>query len=114
MKRPPPHPDLLRDRLAAEQGKRYWRSLEELAGDPAVVEMLQREFPDQAGEWTDPISRRRFLALMGASLTLAGMAGCTRPPTGTIMPYVRQPENIVLGKPLYYATSMPLAGFATG
>src|SRR5437764_6732123 len=98
MKRPPSDPELLRDRLAPEQGKQYWRSLEELAGDPAVVEMLQREFPDRAGEWADPVSRRRFLALMGASLTLAGLGGCTRPPTGTIMPYVRQPANLVPGK----------------
>jgi molybdopterin-containing oxidoreductase family iron-sulfur binding subunit len=113
MKRPPLDPELLRDRLSAAQGKHYWRCLEELAGEPAFQEMLQREFPAQAGELTDPISRRRFLTLMGASLALAGLSGCTRP-TGTIMPYVRQPENIVLGKPLYYATSMPLAGFAEG
>jgi molybdopterin-containing oxidoreductase family iron-sulfur binding subunit len=114
MKRPPIDPDLLRDRLAAAQGKRYWRSLEELAADPAVAAMLQREFPDRAGEWHDPISRRRFLALMGASLALAGLNGCTRPPTGTILPYVRQPESIVPGKPLFYATTMPLCGFGYG
>jgi molybdopterin-containing oxidoreductase family iron-sulfur binding subunit len=116
MKRPPIDPDLLRDRLAAAQGKQYWSSLEQLAGDPAVAEMLQREFPDGAGEWADPISRRRFLTLMGASLALAGLAssGCMRPPTGVIRPYVRQPENLVLGKPLYYATSMSLSGYAVG
>jgi MoCo/4Fe-4S cofactor protein with predicted Tat translocation signal len=113
MKRPPTDPQSLLDRLSAAQGKQYWRCLEELAGEPAFQEMLQREFPSQAGEWTDPVSRRRFLTLMGASIALASMSGCTRP-TGTIMPYVRQPENIVLGKPLFYATSMTLGGFATG
>jgi molybdopterin-containing oxidoreductase family iron-sulfur binding subunit len=113
MKRLPIDPELLRDRLGPAQGKRYWRSLEELAGDPAVAEMLQREFPQGAAEWTDPVSRRRFLTLMGASLALAGLSGC-RGPTGTIMPYVRQPENITPGKALYYATSMPLGGYATG
>src|SRR4051812_31126551 len=108
MKRPPIDPDLLRDRLAEAQGKQYWSSLEQLEGDPAAAEMLEREFPDGAGGWTDPISRRRFLTLMGASLALAGLtsSGCMRPPTGVIRPYVRQPENLVLGKALYYATSM--------
>ena len=113
MKRTPIDPEVLRDRLSVEQGKRYWQSLEELAGDPRVREMVEREFPSQAAEWNDPMSRRRFLTLMGASLALAGLAGC-RAPTGTIMPYVRQPENLVLGKPLYYATAMTLGGFATG
>src|SRR5207253_10870702 len=94
--------------------KRYWRSLEELEGDPAFAEMLQREFPDRASEWADPVSRRQFLALMGASLALAGLNGCAGKPRETIMPYVRQPENIVLGKPLYYATTMTLGGFGTG
>src|SRR5687768_10130820 len=114
MKRPAVDPDLLRDRLAAAQGKQYWTSLEALADEPAVAEMLQREFPDGAGEWDDPPSRRRFLTLMGASLALAGLtsSGCMRPPPGTIRPFIRQPENLVPGKPLYYATSMSLSGYA--
>jgi molybdopterin-containing oxidoreductase family iron-sulfur binding subunit len=115
MKRPPINPELLRNSLAEAQGKRYWRSLEELAGDPRVQEYLQREFPDGASRLEDPVSRRRFLSLLGASLALAGVAGpgCSRP-TGVIMPYVRQPENLTLGKPLFYATAMTLGGFATG
>lgn len=115
MKRPPLDPELLRNTLAEAQGKRYWRSLEELADDPRVQELLQREFAADASTWTDPLSRRRFLGLMGASLALAGLAGtgCSRP-TGTILPYVKQPENLTLGKPLYYATAMTLGGFATG
>ena len=53
---------------------------------------------------------------MGASLALAGLNGCsTQPaPRAKIMPYVRQPEAMVPGKPLYFATAMPLAGLATG
>jgi molybdopterin-containing oxidoreductase family iron-sulfur binding subunit len=114
MKRPPPDPDLLRNTLAEAQGKRYWRSLDELADDPQLREMVEREFPSQAAVWNDPISRRRFLTLMGASLALAGLSGCTRPPAGTIMPYIRQPEGLVPGKPLFYATSMTLSGNACG
>ena len=109
MKRQPIDPDLLRDRLAAEQGKQLWRSLDELAGDPAVTAMLQREFPDGASDLTDPVSRRRFLMLMGASLALAGATGC-RPPQGRLVPSVRDPLQQILGKSLFYATSMTRIG----
>jgi molybdopterin-containing oxidoreductase family iron-sulfur binding subunit len=102
--------------LAEQTGRRYWRSMEELLDTPEFQEMLHREFPEQASEWTDPVTRRRFLMLMGASLALAGLNGCsTQPaPREKIMPYVRQPEAIVPGKPLYFATAMSLAGVATG
>ena len=90
-------------------------SLEELAATPAFEEMLRREFPEQASEWANPITRRQFLLLMGASLALAGLSGCgAQPPAGKIMPYVRQPEELVPGKPLFYATAMTLGGFAAG
>jgi molybdopterin-containing oxidoreductase family iron-sulfur binding subunit len=98
------------------QGRRYWRSLEEYLDTPEFQEMLHREFPEQASEWTNPLTRRSFLTLMGASLALMGLNGCsTQPaPREKIMPYVRQPEAMVLGKPLYFATAMPLAGVTTG
>src|SRR6185312_13268618 len=98
------------------EGRRFWRSLEEFLETPEFEEMLHREFPEQASEWTNPVTRRRFLMLMGASLALMGINGCsTQPaPREKIMPYVRQPEAIVPGKPLYFATAMPLAGVATG
>src|SRR5262245_25559854 len=66
----------IRARLAASQGKEYWRSLEELAGSEAFLESLRREFPIGAEEWSDAIDRRRFLQLMGASLALAGLTAC--------------------------------------
>ncbi len=93
-----------------------WRSLEEWNNSPELEE-LQREFPDGASDWaaTDPVSRRRFLALMGASLGLAGVNGCgASPPREKIVPYVRTPEQLVPGRPLFYATAFPLAGYATG
>jgi molybdopterin-containing oxidoreductase family iron-sulfur binding subunit len=91
-----------------------WRSLEELAGDPAFQERLFNEFPSQVEAITDPVERRVFLKLMGASLGLAGVTACTRQPVETIVPYVRQPEEVVPGKPLFYATAMTLAGVGTG
>ena len=107
----PPEPDTMRDQLGGGGGQ-FWRGLEELADTDAFREMMQREFPEQAAEWTNPVTRRRFLTLMGASLALAGLSGCgkSHPPTGTILPYVRQPEQLVPGKPLFYATAMPLGG----
>src|SRR5215813_2325712 len=104
----------IRARLAESQGKEYWRSLEELAESDAFQESLRREFPNGASEWTDEIGRRRFLRLMGASLALAGLTGCTRQPTETIAPYVRPAIGITLGEPLYFATAMPMNGAAEG
>ena len=58
-------------------------------------------------------NRRDFMKLMGASVAMAGLAAC-RQPDETIVPYVNQPENLIPGKPLFFATAMPLSGVATG
>src|SRR5579871_5328321 len=97
---------------AEKTGPQYWRSLEELAGSPAFQEALHREFPKGASEWLDKASRRGFLKVMGASLGLAGMTGCVKLPLEPIVPYVRQPENVIPGRPQYYATAMTLGGYA--
>ncbi|HKC23608.1 MAG TPA: TAT-variant-translocated molybdopterin oxidoreductase, partial [Thermoanaerobaculia bacterium] len=78
--------DAARERLSKERGPRYWRSLEELAGSEEFRELLLREFPRHASEWDEGISRRRALELMAASLSLAGLAACTRQPRETIEP----------------------------
>ncbi|HEU5337156.1 MAG TPA: TAT-variant-translocated molybdopterin oxidoreductase [Terriglobales bacterium] len=102
----------LGEKLASEDGPRYWRSLEELAGDPDFEEQVKREFPRGASEWLEGFSRRGFLQLMGASMALAGLTGCTKQPLEPIVPYVRQPEELVPGRPLFFATAMELAGYA--
>jgi MoCo/4Fe-4S cofactor protein with predicted Tat translocation signal len=94
-------------------GPEYWRSLEELAGSPAFQEALHREFPKGASEWVDSVSRRGFLKVMGASMALAGMTGCVRLPLEPIVPYVRQPEDVIPGRPKFYATAMTLGGYAS-
>jgi MoCo/4Fe-4S cofactor protein with predicted Tat translocation signal len=105
----------IREQLEASNGKDYWRSLEELSGTKEFQELLYNEFPAQASEWQDPVSRRGFLKLMGASLALAGIGGgCVYQPQEKIVPYVKQPEELVPGKPLYYATAMPLSGVGMG
>src|ERR1700724_1904739 len=93
-------------------GPEYWRSLEELAGSPAFQEALHREFPKGASEWVDSVSRRGFLKVMGASMALAGMTGCVRLPLEPIVPYVRQPEDVIPGRPMFYGTAMTLGGDA--
>ena len=102
------------DTAPAETGRRYWRSLEQLADTDEFREFLHREFPRQASEWSDEASRRQFLRLMGASIALAGVGGCAFQPPETIVPYVRQPEDLVPGRPLFFATSMTLGGYAVG
>src|SRR5216117_3650640 len=92
----------------------YWRSLDELAQTPEFVERLHREFPYAAAEWNDGPTRRSFLKLMAASLALAGLSSCTRRPQEKIVPYVRQPEELVPGKPLFFATASLFAGYARG
>jgi len=103
-----------REKLRACSGKQWWRSLEELAGSPHFEELLHREFPRYASEWADAVSRRGFLKLMAASLALAGLSGCAGKPKETIVPYARAPEELVPGKPLFFATAMTLAGSAIG
>ena len=99
--------------LAQTKGPEYWRSLEELAGTPEFQEMLHREFPKGASEWVESFSRRGFLQLMGASLAMAGMTGCTKLPLEPIVPYVKQPEEVVPGRPMFYATATTLSGYAS-
>ncbi|MGA9496455.1 MAG: TAT-variant-translocated molybdopterin oxidoreductase [Terriglobales bacterium] len=100
-------------RIEGVTGPEYWRSLEELAGSEEFQEMLHREFPKGASEWLDGFSRRGFLKTMSASLALAGLTGCTRMPITEIVPYVRQPENVVPGRPMFYATAFTLGGYAS-
>jgi molybdopterin-containing oxidoreductase family iron-sulfur binding subunit len=101
----------VRRELIGTKGKRYWRSLDELANTPEFQAAVEREFPSAAQEWVDPVSRRGFLKLMSASLALAGLAGCTKQPDEPIYPYIKAPEDLVLGKPMYFATAHP---FSTG
>lgn len=91
----------------------YWKSLNELAQNKEYKKFVEREFPENATELKDGVSRKGFLRVMGASIALAGFAACRRP-VQKILPYSKQPEDIVPGIPLYYATSMPFQGSLTG
>ena len=95
---------------AQATGRRYWRSLDELADTPEFKEWLHREFPKGASELNDGDTRRSFLKIMAASFALAGLgiagAGCRRPEE-KLEPFGQQPENYVFGTSQNYATAMP-------
>ena len=93
----------------------FWRSLDERADDPSVRAWLDNEFPDGATEWDDS-TRRDFLKVMGASLALAGAAGCSprAAPNRVIVPYTRAPERVTPGLPLFFASAVPLGGVGAG
>ena len=107
---------LLRDQILGRDGvkgpKEYWRNLEELVDSPVFEEFVSREFPQQAEAWDDPVERRTFLKLMGASLALAGLSGCVIQPPEKVIPYVKQPEEEVPGRGLFFATAFTLSGVA--
>lgn len=99
----------------------YFRSISELEDTPAFRAWADREFPAMAMELdrrraTGELSRRRFLQLMAASASLAGLgaAGGCRRQEQPILPYTKKPSEIVPGVPLYYATTWTLDGQAVG
>jgi molybdopterin-containing oxidoreductase family iron-sulfur binding subunit len=94
---------------APANGRTYWRSLGEYSKTADFEEWLHREFPAGAAEWEqDPLSRRNFLRLMGASLALAGLglSGCRRP-EAHLVPFTQSPEWVVPGKTMSFATAQP-------
>jgi MoCo/4Fe-4S cofactor protein with predicted Tat translocation signal len=91
----------------------YWRSLAQIEDRPEFRAALEREFPEGASELPEGVTRREMMMLLGASLSLAGLAGCRRP-VEEIVPYVTAPEEIVPGIPRYYATTMPFGRSAYG
>jgi MoCo/4Fe-4S cofactor protein with predicted Tat translocation signal len=114
--------ETVRRELRDKRGPELWRSLDELAATPEFQELLHREFPRQASEWIEPPagvgaaghSRRAFLQLSSASLALAGLTACTRQPIEKIVPYVEQPEQVVPGRPLFFATTLTQGGYGVG
>jgi molybdopterin-containing oxidoreductase family iron-sulfur binding subunit len=104
----------LRARLAAADGRTYWRSLEELADTEEFQDYLRHEFPAGADTWTDPVGRRRFLQLMGASIAFSGVTACVRQPDEKLVPHVKAPEEVIPGRPLFYASAFSHGGYGQG
>src|SRR5262249_49927453 len=70
-----------------------WRSLEELVATPELKAAWESEFAPGVDS-PDGLSRRGFLHLLGASLGLAGVAGCAQQPTEKILPYTVPPAHV--------------------
>ncbi len=100
----------------------YWRSLEEREqyAEPSAFDALQKERAAEftadelaAPSETNGFDRRGFLSIMGASMALAGAAGCRRP-VEKIVPYTQMPEQVIPGIPSHYATVINRRGEALG
>jgi MoCo/4Fe-4S cofactor protein with predicted Tat translocation signal len=104
----------VRSRLAEDGSPRLWQSLEELADTQEYRDFLHNEFPYDPAKESSRFGRRDLLKFMAASAAPTGLSGCTRLPTERIVPYVRAPEQIVPGKPLFYATSVTESGVGCG
>ncbi len=89
------------------KGKSYWRSLNHLENNAEYRKFAESEFQEGASEVVDPVTRRKFLSIMGASMALAGLVSCRRP-VEKIIPYVTKPEEITLGIAKHYASAMNL------
>ncbi|MGO8815778.1 MAG: TAT-variant-translocated molybdopterin oxidoreductase [Terriglobia bacterium] len=105
----------IQGKLDQSPEKRVWRGLDQLAGTPDYRDYVASEFPHDPRAEAKGVSRRSALKLMAASAALGGLTACTKLPTEKIVPYAQQqPEDFVPGKPLFYATAMPMAGYASG
>ncbi|MBL8059203.1 MAG: TAT-variant-translocated molybdopterin oxidoreductase [Chthonomonas sp.] len=104
----------VREKLAGKSGRAYWRSLEEVAETPEFQAWVDDEFPNRASLMN--VDRRSLLKYMGASMMLAGLAGCRsmRLPSAQLVPYVNRPEEMVTGEKLYFATGYTLQGITEG
>ena len=88
----------------------YWRTIAELDGKAKLqTERGDNEFPP-APDVSDPLSRRNFFHLMGASMALAGVGACRRYEKEEIVPLARRPEDQVPGQTQLYATTFELGG----
>jgi len=105
--------DVARANLERMGKKRLWQSLEELSDTKLYRDFTENEFPASYKD-SEGINRRDVLKLMAASAAMAGLSACTKLPQEKIVPYVRPPEEIIPGVPLFYATSIPEPGGAAG
>ena len=102
-----------RKRIGDVKHPEYWRSLDEAMRSDVFDDFMHDEFPRQAAALTSGVDRRDFMKYMGASVAMAGLVACNQP-NEKIIPYVNQPENLIPGKPIYFASAMLLGGIARG
>lgn len=91
----------------------YWRSIENRRRTEDYLASIENEFLGDLSEITS-VDRRSMLKVMGASMALAGLGASCRRPEDKILPYVKQPENIIPGIANFYATAQPTPFGAQG
>jgi MoCo/4Fe-4S cofactor protein with predicted Tat translocation signal len=94
------------------QEPEFWQSVDQWMDSPQFSNLMKDEFPEDAAEWLDPVSRRHFLALSAASVALASGCNPSLKPASKrkVLPYVKQPEQMLPGVPLFFASAMPQQG----
>ncbi len=105
---------MIREKLANSRGQKYWRSLNEIAETEEFSSWVEAEFPNKST--IKQVDRRDFLRFMGASILMASLGGCRSVfmEDQNFVPYVKNPEGLVPGNPLYYASMHSLGGYASG
>ncbi len=91
-----------------------WRNMKELEQSPQLDAFVAREYPEQVGQLADPVSRRRFVQLMGASFAFAGLTQGCRWEEEKILPLSRRPDGYIPGVAKQYASAFELGGVASG
>jgi len=99
----------------AADGKVFWTSLEAKADPEGFQERAAAEFPAGAdGSDGFSVDRRTFMGVAGAAGAVLGLEGCVRRPEEKILPFTKQPEYVVPGVALHYATVVRTAGEPAG
>ena len=110
----PPLKETMTDEIQ-QRIPRRWQSLEELADSQEFLAFVENEFPSVTMDFrNNKVDRRQFVMLMAASLGLAGLTSCSPTPSDKIVPFVKPPEETIPGKPLFFATAMPMRGYGVG
>ena len=91
---------------------KYWRGIEEVESQEALMESNSGEFSDKLpmeeilGDSEELSSNRRdFLKFFGFSVSAVALAACNKTPVKYAMPYINKPDTVTPGQALYYATS---------
>jgi len=84
-----------------------WRSLEQLEDSSEFRAAIEAEVLSPGGT---QVGRRSLLQAMAASLALAGLTACQEDERA--LPYVEAPEDVIPGRPKWYATAVRMAGWA--
>ncbi|HXE89424.1 MAG TPA: TAT-variant-translocated molybdopterin oxidoreductase [Terriglobales bacterium] len=90
--------------MAEPTTKRYWKSPEERDADPQFLEAAAVEFSGLETANRKQLPRRDFLRASGFALA-AAMTGCSRAPVEKAIPMLVQPEELVPGRSLLYAST---------